>query len=179
MPPAARYRYTLTRTLTPLTPRSPLGVGRVLFVMLNPSTADATHDDATIRRCTAFARSWGFAELEVVNLFAMRATKPAELAEAIDAGVDAVGPINDLVISERAISTVETGGTIVLAWGAPRPFMARRAEQVSRELAANTRARLRVLGWTKHGGPRHPLYVRGETPLVDARPAIALSTAAS
>ncbi len=73
------YRYTLSRTWDTLT-----GVGTVVFVMLNPSTADEHVDDPTIRRCISFAKAAGFAGLYVVNLFAWRATKPADLWAADD-----------------------------------------------------------------------------------------------
>lgn len=69
------YRYTLTRVWEEERPR-------VCFVMLNPSTADASQEDPTIRRCLSFARSWGYGSLEVVNLFAWRATKPTDIFSA-------------------------------------------------------------------------------------------------
>ena len=72
-----RHRYRLTRTVE--SESSALTLGRVLYVMLNPSTATAETDDATIRKCKGFARRWGFRELEVVNLFSFRATKPKDL----------------------------------------------------------------------------------------------------
>ena len=66
-----RYRYLLTRRVGP-------GTRAVTFIMLNPSTADATRDDPTIRRCIGFARSWGIGGVDVVNLFAFRATEPRD-----------------------------------------------------------------------------------------------------
>jgi hypothetical protein len=75
-----RYRYRLWRRWA--------DGPTVLFVMLNPSTADADVDDPTIRRCIGFARSWGAGALEVVNLYAWRATQPAELKAA-------VGPVGE------------------------------------------------------------------------------------
>src|ERR1019366_833740 len=78
------YRYSLWR-------RVGESRRRVLFVMLNPSTADAIVDDPTIRRCMGFARTWGFGELEVCNLFAYRSPCPSALLRA----ADPVGPSND------------------------------------------------------------------------------------
>jgi hypothetical protein len=79
--PCGRYRYRLER-------RFDHGPKVTTFIMLNPSTADAEHDDQTIRRCLGFARAWRCSKLVVVNLFAWRATAPAELK-----GVeDPVGP---------------------------------------------------------------------------------------
>src|SRR5687768_14824465 len=66
------YRYNLTRLWD-------ARLIRVCWVMLNPSTADQHEDDATIRRCIGFSRSWGAGALTVVNLFAFRATQPRDL----------------------------------------------------------------------------------------------------
>lgn len=65
------YRYSLEREWS--------DAPCIGFVMLNPSTADATNDDPTIRRCTRFAQFWGYGAIEVVNLFAYRATRPIQL----------------------------------------------------------------------------------------------------
>ncbi len=85
------YRYTLWRIWDEHKPR-------VLFVLLNPSTANAIQDDATLRRCIHFARSWSYGSLEIVNLFALRATNPIHLRQA----ADPIGPCNDLYIREAA-----------------------------------------------------------------------------
>ena len=79
-----RYRYALRRTF-------PAGQGTVLFVGLNPSTADAHVDDPTIRRCMGFAAAWGHRELWVANLFALRSPYP----DALLGADDPVGPRND------------------------------------------------------------------------------------
>lgn len=85
------------------------GSRRVLFIMLNPSTADGLVDDPTIRRCVAFARLWGFDGCEIVNAYAYRATNPA----ALRAVADPVGPANELIVKFR----IERAGLIIAAWG--------------------------------------------------------------
>lgn len=82
-----------------------------LFVMLNPSTADASEDDATIRRCKSFAKAWGCGALSVVNLFAFRATDPRDMKAA----ADPVGPDNEQHF--KAALTGLGGGPVVCAWG--------------------------------------------------------------
>ncbi len=140
------YRYSLFRRWS---------VGPVCgFVMLNPSTADAETDDPTIRRCISFAMREGCGALEVFNLFAFRATEPEDMAQA----VDPVGPENDRHIVD---GLARVDGPIICAWGAH--WMAReRADQV----LAIIGSRARCLGLTKRGMPRHPLYVKGDAPLV-------------
>lgn len=100
------YRYHLTRYW---------GNGAaLLFVMLNPSTADANLDDPTIRKCIGFAERNGCEGIEVVNLFAFRATDPRELKRA---GYP-IGPENNAIIRSTAMDVAERGGRIVCAWGA-------------------------------------------------------------
>lgn len=137
--PDRRYRYTLRRTW---------GGGRsVVFVMLNPSTADATVDDPTIRRCCGFARGFGFDGIHVVNLYALRATNPADLWLSDDP----VGrPENDDVLGDA----LSQPGLAIAAWGANA-----RANRVDEVLAMPGADRLSCLGVTKNGSPRHPLYL--------------------
>lgn len=100
------YRYHLTRYW---------GAGpALLFVMLNPSTADDKLDDPTIRKCIGFAERNGCDGIEVVNLFAFRATDPRELKRA---GYP-VGPENNGIIRSKATEVAERGGRVVCAWGA-------------------------------------------------------------
>lgn len=140
-----QYRYELTR-------RWDNSTSTLTFVMLNPSTADASIDDPTIRRCIGFAQSAGFGGLRVLNLYAFRATQPKDMFRAIDP----VGPEND-----SYISGLFAGSTVIAAWGAnARPD---RVRQVRRLLANQ---RILCLGVTKDGHPKHPLYVPAAQPFV-------------
>ena len=117
--------------------------------MLNPSTADECTGDPTIRRCIGFARDWGYGGVEIVNLFAMRATDPRELRRALDP----VGRHNEAYVLDAA----ERASDVVVAWGAHGAF---RSRGVATLELLSPRARLLALGWTKAGEPRHPLYLR-------------------
>lgn len=144
-----KYRYQLTRDADLFVERSP-----ALFVMLNPSKADAEHDDPTITRCKGFARLWGCAGLTVVNLYGFRATDPKDLFCA----EDPVGPLNNFHL--RNALTIHRDA--VCAWGnnaredRVREFIA---------LARHAGARLWHFGLTKKGQPWHPLFVRANQPL--------------
>ena len=126
-------------------PAAPGGEGTVVFVGLNPSTADETRDDPTTRRCVGFARDWGFARLELVNLFAFAATEPAELRSA----PDPVGPGNLDAVAEAT----GRADLVVCAWG--NDGLGPQADAV-----LDLVARPHCLGLTARGAPRHPLYVR-------------------
>ena len=142
-----RYRYTLEREWM-------TGEGTCLFVMLNPSTADASEDDPTIRRCIGFAQRWGYQRLEVGNLFAFRATDPADMLSVTPA--EAAGPDNDDHLRDLS----HGAGLIVAAWGAHSLAAFRRAAVL--EILSESEADVVCLGTTKYGSPRHPLYVRGD-----------------
>ena len=141
------YRYELARSLRHSLFDDPR---TVLFVMLNPSTADETTDDPTIRRCIGFARSWGFTELRVANLFAMRATDPRELRTA----ADPIGLGNDEALARE----IARAGLVVAAWGVHGTFLDRDRKVV----AAHPETRWTCVGTTRDGHPRHPLYVRAD-----------------
>lgn len=149
------YRYTLTR---PSIGRYP-DRGTAAFCMLNPSTADAELDDPTIRRCRNFAESWGCAGISVVNLYALRSTDPRALKHHLDS----IGPENDYWIRQVAKGC----GGVVCAWGV-NADPARVANVV--ELIRSVGAKLYCLGTTKDGHPRHPLYLKGDTKLIDWNP---------
>lgn len=125
------------------------------WVMLNPSTADADIDDPTIRRVARFTRDAGYAAAIVANLYALRATNPADLA----AHPDPVGPENDTVLGSLTRAAGDT--PIVAAWGNNAP-----PDRVRAVLSGPLHhARLHCLGTTKGGQPRHPLYVPADQPL--------------
>ncbi len=134
------YRYLLTRTWDQEKPSC-------LFIMLNPSTADADVDDPTIRRCVGFARAWGCGELRVVNLYALRATDPSTLR----LHDDPVGPLNDYVIAKEA----NRAERVICAWGVQG---LNRSIPVLR-LLRGANAKPMVLRLTKLGHPAHPLYL--------------------
>lgn len=151
-----QYRYTLHRAWN----LGVFGIGPVcLFVMLNPSTADANTDDPTIRRCIGFAKRFGCGELQVVNLFAMRATNPAELKTR----VHVVGLENNPVILAAAGRAFVT----VVAWGNHGSFL-RRDRVVCKLLSSHLTKDDPVFcfGVTKAGQPRHPLYIKADAPLI-------------
>ncbi len=139
-----RYRYTLWRTWSG-------NPGYVMFVGLNPSTADEVRDDPTVRRCIGFAKSWGFGAMCMTNLFAFRATKP----EAMKAAKDPVGPENDRHLRRVA----RKASLVVAAWGVHGTYLGREA------VVRGKLPRLHCLGLTRDGLPKHPLYLpRGLKP---------------
>ena len=140
------YRYTLWRAWTQDLPR-------LLFVLLNPSRADAELDDPTLRRCMGFALDWGYGSVELVNLYAYRAPDPRTLKRV----ADPVGPLNDHHIQQAA----RRAGKIVVAWGA-EGFLHGRDQAVQRLLPQP----LWCLGYTQGGAPRHPLYIKRDAPLL-------------
>jgi len=144
--PDGRYRYALHRTWAP--ERSTM-----LWVLANPSNADAAVDDPTLRRCVRFAHDHGCGGVAVVNLWAWRATRPADLAGV----ADPVGPDNDGWIASLGR---QVDGPVVLGWGVQRARS--RVASVLELLADRPK---HCLGVTRDGHPRHPLYVRAETRL--------------
>ncbi len=137
-----RYRYWLHRDV------ADTGKAGLVFVMLNPSTADDANDDPTIRRCIAFAQQWGYRELTVVNLFALRATRPRDLLRQ---GEQAIGERNDEVL--RWVVGHPDTSTVVAAWGNHGDHL-KRAAAVLPIIAP-----VMALRTTKRGCPAHPLYV--------------------
>jgi hypothetical protein len=127
---------------------------RVLFVMLNPSTADAAIDDPTIRKCKGFAKLWGFAYVAVANLYAFRATDPRDLWKA---RAPIVGAENDSYIMSSALDAL----LVVCAWGAHAKDSSRVA--AVRKILRDSGAPTVALGFSKSGHPRHPLMLSYDT----------------
>ena len=128
---------------------------RALFVMLNPSTADAEVDDATIRSCIRLCKSWGYGSFEVVNLFGFRATDPKDLAKA----EEPIGPEND-GIAKNAINRCDVA---ICAWGAHKMAVPRARDMF--DMIQIYRPAAFCLGTTKSGAPKHPLYIKTGTAL--------------
>lgn len=149
--PTGTYRYSLTRVLAGDGPP-------MVYVMLNPSTADADTDDPTIRRCTGFANRENASSYTVVNLYALRATDPRELRKHRSP----IGPDNDEAILAASDLVISGRGAIVVAWG-PKPYARERIAHVKRLLHPLP---LSCLGVAKDGSPRHPLMVRLDQPLI-------------
>jgi len=148
--PCGKYRYALTRSI-----EQPIRwVKPVLFIMLNPSTADAVSDDPTIRRCIQFTKDMGGTKLTVCNLFALRSTDPEQLLKA----EDPIGPDNLMVLMSELKD--HTFGEIILAFGnhkAVKKF----------DLSIFDHFNVKCLGTTKNGMPRHPLYLKKDTKPVE------------
>ncbi len=122
---------------------------QVMFIGLNPSTADESQDDPTIRRCIGFAKTWGYSGLLMMNAFAFRATDPKNMKAADDP----VGPDNDEAFGYRRTQA----GLIVAAWGTHCPV------EREREVCHAIGSTIHCLGKTQAGRPKHPLYLKADT----------------
>lgn len=139
-----RYRYTLTRVWDEARPR-------IAWIGLNPSTADESRLDPTLRRVIRFSDDWGFGSFTMLNLFALRSTDPI----VMKASVEPVGPENNHQICQHARAAAK----VVAAWGTHGGW-ARRDEEVTELLKSiGCSSKVICLGRTKGGFPLHPLYV--------------------
>ncbi len=139
------YRYALRRVWD-------ASLGSVLFVMMNPSTADPFVDDPTVAKCQRYARAWGYGTLWVGNTFAYRATNQKHLMQV----ADPVGPQND----EWLLKMAAQAGIIVLAYGKPHKNLCQRGRDVA-ALLRGAGHELHVLKLCNDGTPSHPLYLKG------------------
>lgn len=148
------YRYALWR-------RWEEGEGQVLFIGLNPSTADAETDDPTLRRCIGFAKRWGYDAVALANLFALRSTDPRGLHQVDDPR----GPENERWLRQL----IAESGRVVLAWGNHGAYRGM-ADRVLRLLHAVISPfalpSFYHFGLTTKGQPKHPLYLPADTALV-------------
>jgi hypothetical protein len=150
--PCGTYRYHLWRARND-------GHGRIVWIMLNPSTADADHDDATMRKVMGYSWRWGYQRLEVVNLYALRSTDPAVLKTH----ADPVGPENNAWI----FRTARAADKVVVAFG---KLGGLRRDDICDELLgisddAAEELRLWCLGENSDGSPKHPLYLPNDAEL--------------
>lgn len=142
------YRYALWRTWEQ-------GNGHILFIGLNPSTADETEDDPTIRRCIGFAKDLGYGGIYMLNIFAYRATSPKVLMKADNP----VGEKNNNFLQMY----FDPIGFNIACWGTWGKYL-NRGREVIEMLGEDG---LHCFGLTKYGQPRHPLYLSKKTELVE------------
>lgn len=140
--PCRTYRYALWRTWDTTKPYA-------LFICLNPSTADESEDDPTLRRCIDFAQSWGYGSVCIGNLFAFRATKPIDLMSA----KHPIGKENDRWL--RKLS--EDAGIVIASWGNHGTYK-NRCDDVLKTLSD-----VHYLKLNNSGQPAHPLYLRRDS----------------
>ena len=143
--PDRRYRYSLYRAWDDAEDWEK----KVLFVMLNPSTADENVLDPTVRRCVGYAQDWGFKRIEIANIFALRSTDPKMLYSV----EDPVGPDNDQAIMRMVASS----DLVIAAWGTHGAYRSR-GQQVANDIAFFKD--VQCLGRSNGGFPLHPLYLR-------------------
>lgn len=160
------YRYLLTKPAQRERndEMAPPNRAYLLFVMLNPSTADASKDDPTIRKCLGFATRLGYGGIRVANLYAYRTSSPAVLAQANRAGIDIVSD----VMNDRHIRwAMQNSHKTVVAWGkaGPRPHRVLRVVGIAEECAVPLYAIGVNTGRETAGMPKHPLMTPYATPL--------------
>lgn len=140
------YRYALWRTWN-------ARKGHVMFIGLNPSTADENKDDRTIKRCIKFAESWGYGGIYMLNLFAYRNKKPEEMKNAIDPF--GVGNWRYLLNYARKSKL------IIAAWTNDGNY--KNQDELAKFMFTQNKIQLHCLVINKNGSPRHPLYVKAST----------------
>lgn len=138
------YRYRLWRTI----PGCSVPPRRIAWIMLNPSTADASIDDPTIRRCLGYSLWWDFPHMTVVNLFALRSTDPKVLSKH----ADPVGPENN----GHLVAVARCADLVLCSWGNHGALLDRAAHV--RALLRAENIPLHCLRVSKTGQPVHPLY---------------------
>jgi len=141
-----QYRYELRRIWDDALPPC-------VFIGLNPSTADATQDDPTIRRCINFAKSWGMGSLVMVNAYAFRATDPSDMKKALDP----IGIENNASLKSVVQEAADRGGIVIAAWGNHCDQLREVSLMWMKDIIE-----VRCLGKTKTGKPKHPLYIKSD-----------------
>ncbi len=152
-----KYRYVLWRKFKSAGPRH-------CWICLNPSIANAEIDDPSLNRMCHFSKREGAAEVFVVNLMAYRATDPLEVRKASKSGVNIFGPENPLHVG----AAFKNSDLCILGWGNGGSWKKSGKNMVEFLNAINKSGTpIRCLGVTKHGHPKHPLYISNNQPLVD------------
>lgn len=155
--PCRKYRYTLWREWDEV-PLWSAANGRanhyVQFIGLNPSTADETQDDPTIRRCIGFAKAWGYGALCMTNLFAWRDTDPKAMKKAGDsvAGIDN---------QHHLLQCASNAGIVIAAWGRDGAHL--NQDLNVRQYMDSINIPLHHPGLNSDGTPKHPLYLKKTT----------------
>ena len=140
-----KYRYKLSRQWN-------RDGSMIMFIMLNPSTADADIDDPTIRRCISFAKSWGAGGFYVGNLFAYRSKTPKDLLSALDPiGEENKNHLNDM-LNDSVFA--------VCAWG-NFPII-KKLKPETLNFLKNKHVPFRCIDTSINGTPKHPLYLKGD-----------------
>jgi hypothetical protein len=145
--PCRRFRYTLVREWDATLPK-------VAFIGLNPSTADETQDDPTIRRCIGFAKTWGKGGLLMLNLYAFRATKPADMWKAEKRAVDIIGGRSNWTEALLRYAAEHGCDLVIAAWG--------NHGKGRGDAVASKWPGLKCLGRNGDGSPKHPLYLKAD-----------------
>lgn len=154
-----KYRYALTRRFicpecndekTLFVCDCSVWLDKIVFIMLNPSTATAKESDPTVRRCEGYATLWGYRRLVVLNIFALRSTDPDQLYKE----EDPVGPDNNRWIQ----NCTKDAEMIVCGWGLHGNHLGRGRKVI--EMLQHKRPH--YLRLTKDGIPGHPLYLPGK-----------------
>lgn len=138
------YRYLLWRVWEPSAPK-------LMWLMLNPSTADSFKNDPTVERCSRRAAIMGYGSMVVCNIFALRSTNPAVLYQHNDP----VGRGNDEAIFEAS----NWADQIILGWGGHGAYLNRGAEVMGLLERHISRGAVKCLEWNQDGHPKHPLYI--------------------
>ena len=145
--PCRTWRYRLDRTFPDVK-----GARHIAWLMLNPSTADETKNDPTVNRTCIWSIAWGFHFSTVINMYAFRSPKPADLWKA----KDPIGPLND----QRIREVVAEAELVICAWGVHAKRNGRAEHVIDMLLATGEpRSKFKALVLTKGGMPGHPLYL--------------------
>ena len=128
---------------------------RIVFLLLNPSTATEEQNDPTVERCYRRARSLGYDSMTILNLFAYRSTSPSRMKSQ----EDPVGPANDIVIGKECSHS--NVSAVLCGWGEHGSHHGRAPFVIEKLQALDVN--LYCLKVNASGNPIHPLYVSYET----------------